>query len=79
MNYHLDINERKLIISHEGLEDIVVNLADAAMTVWQGTSKYLEVKAGGGHWETSAVSGVSDQAGGFETSGGFILVHQIPT
>jgi hypothetical protein len=78
MNYDFSVTG-KLKITHEGLEEIVIDLADTAMTVWQGTSRYAEVKPGGGHWETSTLSGVSDHPGGFETENDFLLVHQVAT
>lgn len=77
MTYNLNISDRKLTISHEGLKDIVVEFSTSELTVWQDTDRYLVVAPGGGHWETGAPGGVSDHPGGFETEAGHILVHNL--
>ena len=77
--YDLNIGEHKLTISSEDLQDIVVDFGTGELTIWQGTDRYLVIKEGGGHWEVSSLSGVSNHPGGFETQGGFLLVHQVAT
>lgn len=77
MTYSYDEANHKLTVKGDGLKDIVVDLGNTAFTVWQDTDRYLEVREGGGHWETSALGGVSDHAGGFETADGHLLIHNL--
>jgi len=75
--YDLNVSTHRLTLSSEGLQDIVIDLDAAELTVWQGTDRYQVIAPGGGHWETSAPAGVSDHPGGFETSSGHLLVHNL--
>lgn len=81
ITYNIEIDPSKgtakLRVSSEGLMDQLFSLDADALTQWQGTDRVIELKPGGGHWETSSLGGLTTKPGGVEVEADHLLVHSL--